>query len=744
MPKGIYHTLSHTCILEPSRTGRGPVHFPIQNGECLCRGPVLPNLNSSGSRHFCTTEQTGREAVAGRPVVLFEPPHLSLRQRRALAGSIKLVVAMKSLPCVFLILFALSTAASGQGGPAIVKSPDGRLELGFRVASGKLVYTVSYQGKPLIIESPLALAIQNQPPLGENVRMISARQSAADETYRVVYGKSNPIRNRYNMVQVNLEEPEGRLARKLVIEGRAYDDGVAFRYVVPDQPDLKELRLAAEKTQFRLAKDSTTYPLFLRNFRTSYETVYQTVPTSSIQPDWLIGLPLLVQAPGVAWMAITEAHLENYAGLYLHKANVQGSRMALEARLAPRVDEPELCVTGRTPMQSPWRVLMIASDPGRLIESNLVINLNPPAALADTSWIHPGKSAWDWWSGEVVTGQGFKGGMNTETMEYYIDFAAKAGLEYMLIDDGWSPRGDITRTVPAINMPEILRHAASKGVKVWLWMHWTSVDAQMDEAFPLFEKWGIAGVKIDFMDRDDQWMVDFYHRVVKNAAQHHLMVDFHGAYKPTGFRRTYPNLVTREGVQGLEYAKWSIATDPAHDVMLPFTRMLAGPMDYTPGGFDNVTKADFIGRRVAPMVMGTRAHQLALFVVFESPFQVLADHPAAYEGQPGFDLIRHVPTTWDETRVLNAWPGRFVTIARRHGKEWYVGSITDWMPRELNIPLSFLPEGKFTAEIYADGPDAAQFPKNLAIEKKDVDRKLRLKALLAPGGGHAIRIHPAE
>ena len=415
-------------------------------------------------------------------------------------------------------------------------------------------------------------------------------------------------------------------------------------------------------------------------------------------------------------------------------------------------------VIRQAPATSPWRVLMIADDPGRLVESNMVVNLNPPSAIADASWIKPGKTAWDWWSGPVVKNASFQAGMNTETMKYYIDFSARNGFAYMLIDAGWSapapappeatgPYGqgtDLTKFKPEVNIPELVAYAKSKNVRIWLWAHWTAINRQRDEAFVQFEKWGIAGVKIDFMDRADQWMVNWYRDVAKKAAEHHLMLDYHGAYKPDGLRRTYPNVLTREGVMGAEYNKWSARETPAHNVTLAFTRMLAGPMDYTPGGFDNVTREEFQARNEGPSVMGTRVHQTALFVVFESPLQMVADHPAAYDGQKELEFLKAVPTTWDETRVLNGRPPKFITIARRSGREWYVGSITNWDPREFDLPLGFLGAGAYKAEIYSDGPDAAAKPKDSVLERRRVDRATVLKVKLAPGGGCAIRLVPAE
>jgi alpha-glucosidase len=650
---------------------------------------------------------------------------------------------------VTVALIAILSAPFAYAQESRAVSPDGNVEISLAVQSGAdstgpIFYQVSYQGRQVLMPSRLGLEVQNQPALGDRMRIVSSRSGEADETYRMPHGKSNPVRNHYRSVTVELEEA-ARPGRRLVVELRAYDDGIAFRYFVPKQDAIRELRLIREKTEFRVSREGTAYPLILDGFRTSYEDNYVTLPLSGIKKGALIALPFLTEIPSVAWIAVTEAHLENYPGMYLSRSSA--NPLTLEAQLAPRIDEPGLAAIRETPCASSWRVVMVGKTAGRLIESNLVINLNPPLALQDDSWIKPGKTAWHWWSGSVAKGVDFQPGMNTATMKYYIDFAAEAKLEYMLIDAGWSvaqsrTESDITRTIPAIDMPEIIRYAASKNVKVWLWAHWTAVDRQMDDAFPLYEKWGIAGVKIDFMDRDDQWMVQFYRRVARKAAECHLMIDFHGAFKPTGLRRTYPNVMTHEGVMGLEYLKWSARVTPDHNVTLPFTRMLAGPMDYTPGGFNNVTPADFEPRGREPMTLGTRAHQIALYVVFESALQMVSDYPGAYRGEKELDFISRVPASWDETRVLAGQPADFIAIARRKSAEWFVGCLTGSKARTIEIPLDFLPEGEFRAEIYSDAPDAAESPKKTVKEERSVRRDTRLTVRMAPGGGQAIRVFP--
>jgi alpha-glucosidase len=634
-------------------------------------------------------------------------------------------------------------AQGGDSGPVRVTSPDGQITF-FLFDTGELRYAVEFHGKRLITESQLGLDIIGQAALGPSMRKVSAKSDSVDETYSIPVGKTSTVRNHYNSVREELQDTGGR---KLVIEVRVFNDGAAFRYIVPEQPLLKQVRIAHELTQFSYEKDATAYPLILSGFQSSYEDQYQQRQVSGLHHDWLVALPFLAEEPAIGWVAITEANIDNYAGMYLKKGK---GLLSVQAELAPHVDDPEVAVDAATPVTSPWRVLMIGDEPGRLIESNIVLNLNPPSKIEDTSWVRTGKSAWDWWSGEAAPGVTFKTGMNTATMKHYIDFASAVGFPYMMIDAGWSgPQdsarlSDITRVNPNVDMPELVRYAKEKNVRIWLWSHWSSIDKYMDRAFPLFEQWGIAGVKIDFMNRDDQWMVGFYHRVVEAAAAHHLMIDFHGAYKPDGLRRTYPNLITREAVMGKEYSKWTAMVTPAHDTTLPFTRMLAGPMDYTPGAFGNSNRENFVARPVMPMSLGTRAHELALFVVFESPLQMVSDYPEHYQGQRDFDFIRKAPTTWDEVRVISGRPMQSIVLARRSGKDWYVGSLTNWDERNVKIPLSFLGEGNYIAEIYGDAPDAAQEATHTTFSTRTVNQKSVLDVHMVSGGGNAMWIHPAR
>ncbi len=652
-----------------------------------------------------------------------------------------------------VLAVAFTAHLPGQPNAAVVKSPDGRLVATFETlaqdqpaSSGELAYSVTFNGKPLIERSKLSLELQGQRPLGPEMQIVSVTPSAVDETYRLVTGKASTVRDHYNAVQLELDEQRPP-ARKMSVEARAYDDAIAFRYVIPDQTTFREFRLKNENTEFRIAKDPVSYALILPHFRTQYEAEYVRVNGSAfagsngLSSKVLIGLPYLMQVPGVAWMAITEANLRDYSSMYLVNISKSWGGADFLSRVAPG-DDPDIAVEGTLPHHSAWRVMLVGDTPGAIVESNVITSLNPPSEIEDTSWIHPGLTAWDWWSGSI--GPDGKPAFTTATMKYYVDFAAQSGFPYMLIDAGWSVPGDITKLNGRVDVPEVVKYAATKNVKVWIWMNYRQADAQMEEAFPLYEKWGVAGLKIDFVERDDQRGIDFYYRAAKKAAEYHLMVDFHGATKPTGVERTFPNVLGYEAVLGMEQNKAGARDNPDHRVTLPFTRMLAGRMDYTPGGFDNVTQADFNSRSLRPMVMGTRAAQLAMYVVYEAPFQMVSDSPKAYQDQPSFDFIKHSPTSWDETKVLNGEPGQFITVVRRKGDEWFLGSMSNWTPREFELPLSFLGTGRYTAEIYADGSEAANYPKNVSIQKRPVDRNGHITIKMAPGGGYAVRFVPAK
>jgi alpha-glucosidase len=667
----------------------------------------------------------------------------------------------------FVIIAAvvgMSAAAACPPGPSagsdklVVASPDGSLTISLSIAAkpqpylpgDRIYYRVAYKGVPVLEDSPLGLDFTDGPALDRDVKVVGVARRSNDTSWENPFGARRTVPDRYNEIVVSLEE-QIKPFRKLDLVLRAYDEGVAIRYAVPKQDALTGFNLASENTGFYFAHDAFAYALNMGRWDTHNEGPFERILVREIKPASLVNLPLLVEMPGPKiWAAVLEADLTDYAGMYV--AGVPEMPNALTSRLAVpprrRLDQP---VIAPLPKATPWRIIMVADDPGRLIERNyLVLDLSAPCAVADTSWIKPGKAAWDWWSGSYATGVSFTPGMNTATMKHYIDFAARHGLEYMLVDAGWAPLSEDGRTEdilhyrPEVDVPGIIAYGRSKGVATLLWVEWRALDRSLNEALALFEKWGAAGIKVDYMNRDDQEMVNYYDKVVRKAAEHRLTVDFHGAYKPTGLRRAYPNLLTREGVMGLEYCKWSERITPQHDVTLPFTRMLAGPMDFTPGGFRNAAKGQFVARDIAPMTQGTRAHQLAMYVVFESPLVMASDYPEAYEGQPGFEFIEKVPTVWDETRVLAGEPAHFIVMARRKGDTWYLGAMADWEPRTLDLPLGFLGAGDHEATIFADGPDAATEGTSLSVRKAAVQASGTLSLKLAPGGGAAAILVPAK
>ena len=658
---------------------------------------------------------------------------------------------------IFALAGSIAVATSGcafaQSVPLVLSSPDQQLVMRFatvptKTDSGqgsKLVYSLTFHGKQLLDDSGLALELDDQPALGSDVHILDSSASEGVDDYTLLHAKVGKVHDAYKSLTVHVAE-NGGLHRLMTVEARAYNDGIAFRYVLPEQKSIHEFHLKQEDTEFRLSTDATDWALALPNYRSSYESEYVKLVTSAlsnqggVSSHFLIGLPMLIHEPGAAWMALTEADLEGNTGMYVTNPSGNWAGHWFVSKLAPHIDTPDIAVDGTLPHHTAWRVLMVADDPGRFIESSIVYDLSPANRLQDTSWIHPGKASWNWWSGDI--GPDGKPAFTTENMKRYVDFSAQSGFPYMMLDAGWAAGSDITRMNGKIDVPELVRYAATKNVKVWIWLYSESVMKQMNEAFPLFEKWGVAGVKIDFINRDDQRGIQFYYDVARAAADHHLMADFHGATKPWGLERTYPNVLSYEAVLGMEQSKAGRRDSPIDRSVFPFTRLLAGPMDYTPGGFDNVTEDAFVARDVNPMVRGTRAQQLALYVIYQTPFQMVSDSPQAYAGQPAFQFIKDVPTSWDATRALNGEPGEFVTIARSHGSEWYLGSMTNWTPRSLQVPLSFLGSGAYTAEIYEDSKDAGVNPKHVAIRKQTVRSGQTLTLNLAAGGGCAIRFIP--
>jgi alpha-glucosidase len=635
----------------------------------------------------------------------------------------------------------------------LLRSPDDTIEVSIAVGV-PLTYCVRVDGQLVVAPSRLGLKLRNGTTFGQDVELVNATHQSADSTWENPLGKRRIVRDKHNQLQLLLRD-RSAAGRTFEVVFRAFNDGVAFRYELLSQPGMRDFVLDEELTRFVFPADYTCFAGEQeKGFAGAQEWEFARRRLSDIKPASIIGLPVLVETPA-AWVAIAEADLLDWAGLWLGGVEAKTGEAAagpvttavtLNAKLPARPDGQGL-VLGTTPHHSPWRVLMIGRQPGRLMESEIIRNLSTPSQLKDLSWVKPGMMAWDhWWTGGTV--------MDTATIKQYIQLAADMGWPYQLIDWGWygesnKPEADITKVVDSLDMEEVRRFAQEKGVRLWLWLHWT--DANRNDAyktaFALYKEWGIAGVKIDFMDRDDQEMVQWYEKITRAAAENQLMVNFHGAFKPSGFERTFPNQLTREGILGNEYNKWSARVTPEHKVTLPFTRLLAGPADFTPGAFLNRQPTRFAPQNPT-LVQGTRAAELALFVVYDSPLCCVCDHPSQYRDErngesawrPGADFLKVVPTIWDDTRVLDGVVGQQIVMARKSGDTWFLGALTNREPRELKIKLDFLGAGNWKMRLWKDGADAAENAEHLATEERTVRSGDTLTVRLAPAGGCVARL----
>ena len=657
----------------------------------------------------------------------------------------------KVLLHIIVVAVVFSIPSYGQHDIRL-SSPGGVCEFTFRIADTIPQYSVSFNGKTLIGNSSLSVSFQEYGTFGGLLTMGTPSFTGIDTSYDLIVGKASNVPDRFGEVRIPLEE-QGGIRRRIVIVARAYDDGVAFRYEYPGQDGWSSYTLMEERSDFRVEGDPVVHTLFLPDFTTSHEGEYARVQLSAVQEDTLMDMPTLFEFADGTFLAITEAALVDYAGMYLVKHNGR-----LTSQLSPLPDGSGAKVKARLPHHSPWRVLMIGDRIGTLMESNILTSLNAPCALEDVTWIRPGKTTWPWWNGNVTPDTTFAPGNNFATQKYYIDFCAAHGIEYHSIveygqhewyrNDGANfmpgPNADVTAPVPGLDMERVCGYARSKGVGIRVWVHWKALYPQLDQALAQFEEWGISGMMVDFMDRDDQEMVNIQMEILRKAAAHKLHVQYHGAYKPTGLHRTYPNEFTREGTLNYEANKWAKRVTPDHDINIPFTRMLAGSTDYHLGGFRAVTERAFKVQYTRPLVLGTRCHMLAMYVVLESYLGMVCDFPDAYIDQAGFDFIRAVPTVWDETRVIGGMPGEWLSIARRKGSDWFVGSITNNSARTEHLALGFLPAGLYTADIYGDGPDAGHDPNTIAQQRITVTRSDTLTARMVAGGGQAVHFRKSR
>src|SRR5579864_1601297 len=648
---------------------------------------------------------------------------------------------MKAIPLLLLILL-LGTEGSRAQSSYDLRSPDGRIEVRIRTA-GQIRYDIVLKGRAVLENSTISLDVEHK-KLGVQPKVIDTKERSNDQVIEpVVRQKFAKIRDRYNELRLNLD---GGYA----VVFRAYNEGAAYRFETSLPQD--KVKIYGEQSDFVFPANFVVYYPQEDSFFSHNERKYLPQHLSEIATTFLATLPAVVDVGEGAKLAIAESDLDDYPGLWLRgtggpglsatfppyplKENLTSDR---DYRVAESADY--IAVTAGT-RSFPWRIIGIADTDGGLLTNQIVYLLEKPSLVQDTSWIKPGKVAWDWWNANNVYGVDFKAGINTETYKYYIDFAAKYGIPYIILDEGWYKLGNVLQVVPEINMDELTAYAKQKNVGIILWVVWKTLDDQLIPALDQFERWGVKGIKVDFMQRSDQILIDYYHRVSRECAKRKMLVDFHGDQKPATMTRTWPNLISTEGVRGMEWSKWSAETDPDHDVTLPFTRMFLGPMDYTPGAMLNATRATFAPIFSQPMALGTRCHQLAMYVVFEAPLQMLSDSPTNYLREPEImEFLRPVPTEWDETKVLDAKIAEYVLVARRNGSDWYIGAMTDWAPRDLDVDLSFLPDGQFTMEAYQDGANADRFASDYKKTSASVDKTSKVKIQLAPGGGWAARIH---
>ena len=648
--------------------------------------------------------------------------------------------AMKNRLILGWLLLAAAAPVFAQDFP--LQSPGKVNQITVHVAD-HLSISIAHKGQPVTDHSPASITIDGQ-TLGERPKVQkSGTRSVNEQIHPTVQIKRAEISDVYNELTIQFQGNYSLVCR-------AYDDGVAYRFVTAIN---KEVTVNKEEVAFHFVKDFPgEFPMEDSYFSHS-ERVYFHKDISAFPTDSVCSMPAMVNLDNGMRAVITEADLWDYPGMYLTGSGVKGhlktafpqyvkeEKQTSDRDVMPVAREDFLARTNGA-RSFPWRVMILTDHDRELLENELIYKLAAPNQLKETGWIKPGKVAWDWYNANNLYGVDFVSGVNTPTYEYYIDFASTYGLEYIILDEGWYDikTSDLLHAVPEIDLERLVEHGRQKNVGIILWVTWKALEDHMDAALDQFKKWGVKGIKVDFMQRDDQWMVNYYKRVAMKAAERHLLVDFHGAYKPTGLHRTYPNVISYEGVRGLEWSKWSRQAEPEHNLQIPFLRMLAGPMDYTPGAMRNATQRTFAPFFPLPSALGTRCHQLGMYVIFESPLQMLADSPSNYlRNAECMEFLGPVPSVWDETRVIDARYGDYALTARRSGADWFAGGMTDWTGREFTLDLSFLGDGVYEATIFQDGVNADK----MAEDYKKVVLKVRsqdsLEVKMAPGGGWVAR-----
>lgn len=631
-----------------------------------------------------------------------------------------------------------------------VSSPDNRITVTV-FYNNKLSYSIRYKNEIILLPSTINLQVNGYKSLTEGIQLSSKKIDHTDESIKSpVPEKRKFIPNEYNQLSLQFVQP-------YTVQFRVFDDGVAYRIITRFKDSIN---INNEEAFFAFQPGKKVLLPLIANrqdadhFHTSFEELYQIKNIDSLTTESLAYTPVLVGTDKEVKIAITESDLDDYPGMFLSGTGgnaLKGSLapFPLATRLTEGGEFSQVLVTKRADYIArtkgsrslPWRVLMIAAEDKELPGNDMVYRLASPSKVADASWVNPGKGTDEWIIGLNLFNIPFKAGINTATYKYYIDFAKQFGFQRIMMDAGWSDYKNLMKITPEINMDTLAAYAKSQGIKLSMWTLCSTLDRQLDTALDQFNKWGVDFIMTDFMDRDDQLMVNFYTRIAKACAEHKIMIMFHGAYAPKGFNRTWPNAITREGVLGSEYNIWSDKPTPEHDVTLPFTRMLAGPFDYEPGILDNATKEQFKPINKKVMSQGTRCHQLAMFVVYESPIQIFSGNPSQGMMEPEFmKLLGDIPTTWDETKILEARVSDYIITARKKGSDWYIGGMTDWTARAFVLSMGFLGEGDYEATICADGINADNYPSDYAIRNFTANSRALVNIKMAQGGGFVLRL----
>lgn len=659
---------------------------------------------------------------------------------------------------LFIALITLFAAELNAAANLTVTSPDGRISCEFSSDASGIDCSVAYDGKTLFRSENLSITAADR-RIGANASFSSVKRTKADALVPSPFYRAKEIKDVYNGATFKVDKDWSMAVR-------VYDDGMAYRWIYEGR---RPIKVNAEEVNYDFkASDIATAPYVRdgageieRQYMNCFENTYVQRSLETLDQYRLIVLPMVVESVDGIKVGLTESALESYPGLYLKgtggstlqgffapypKTEVQGGHNNLEMIVTEREDFIAL-LDGKRAL--PWRIAVIAPDDVVLAETNLSYLLGEPSRVADTSWIKPGKVAWDWWNDWNIGGVDFESGVNNDTYKVYIDFAAKNGIEYVILDEGWAVnlKADLMQVVPEIDVKELVDYAAERGVGIILWAGYYAFERDMENVCRHYADMGVKGFKVDFMNRDDQKMTDFLYRAGKTAASHGLILDMHGTHKPAGLNRTYPNVLNFEGVNGMEQLKWSPDTLDMmeYDVQIPYLRQMSGPMDYTQGAMINAARGNYRPSNSEPMGQGTRTHQLALYMVFDSPISMLCDSPTNYEREPeSVAFIADVPTVWDETRILSGEMGEYIVTARRKGSDWWVGGITDWNPRDIEVDFSFLGPGQYEATVFEDGANAHRLGRDYKKSSRKIDASSRLKFHLAPGGGVALKIAAAR